>query len=108
MRLQIRIILSLLLGLGLTSVAAADQSVARKFQTCRAEAEVLYGNAGQAASVRLEDARKSGTELRLRVYPPEGESFAAFCLVDRQSGALVSLEPQPEAAVARQLSTVSR
>jgi hypothetical protein len=107
MRLQIRIILSLLLGLGLTSVAAADQSVARKFQTCRAEAEVLYGNAGQAASVRLEDARKSGTELRLRVYPPEGDSFAAFCLVD-QSGALVSLEPQPEAAVARQLSTVSR
>jgi hypothetical protein len=46
--------------------------------------------------------------LRLRVFPPGGESFAAFCRVDRQSGTLVSLEPQPEAAAARRLSTVSR
>jgi hypothetical protein len=107
MRSQTRIILSLLLGLGLTSIAVADQSVARKFQTCRTEAEVLYGNAGQTARVRLEDARKSGTELRLRVFPPGGESFAAFCRVDRQSGTLVSLEPQPEAAAARRLSPVS-
>ncbi|HLF31262.1 MAG TPA: hypothetical protein VI566_09605 [Xanthomonadales bacterium] len=84
-------LLCVAIGGSLISAAGADQSTAEKFSSCRAEAEVVYGNASEPASVRLEGVRKAGTRLLLRVYTPEGEGLNVYCDVDKKTGELVVL-----------------
>lgn len=80
--------------------------VAENFATCRAEAELLYGSNGEAARVRLDDIRRSGKELRLRVVTPAGDSFTAVCEVNRRTGELVSLDPGAVDSPERRLSAL--
>lgn len=92
----------------LMPAAWAAPSVAENFDTCRAEAEMLYGTTDRLPRVRLDDIRRSGRELRLRIVTPEGESFDATCEVNRRSGKLLSLEPHQPPSDERRLSSVQR
>ena len=86
-------LISLIVYGSVVSVAAAELTTAQNFETCRSAAEVAFGNAEENASVRLEGVRKSGKQLRLRVFTPEGEGLAVLCDVDKKSGDLIALNP---------------
>jgi hypothetical protein len=86
-----RTVLFLAIAGSLVSTAGADQSTAQKLSSCRAEAEVVYGSADEPATVRLEGVRKGGSQLRLRVYTPEGDGLNVLCDVDRKTGELIAL-----------------
>ncbi len=92
--------------MGIAPAAWAAPSVAENFDTCRVEAELLYGSNGEPARVRLDDMRRSGKELRLRVVTPAGDSFTAVCEVNRRTGELVSLDPRAVDSPERRLSAL--
>ena len=85
--------LALFAGLSMANTSLAATSTAEAFETCREHAEVAYGSAEQLAEVRLDGVRKSGHQLRLKVFTPEGEQLTALCNVNRKTGELVSIDP---------------
>lgn len=95
------------ISIALAPAAFAAPSVAENFETCRAEAEIAYGNGNEAARVRLDDVRKSGRQLLMRVVTPAGESFNAVCEVNRKSGELIALDPQPAASNTMRVSVLT-
>lgn len=99
-------ILGLAIGLAASGAAAAAPSMAEHFESCREEAQVLYGAVDAPARVRLDDMRRGGRELRLRITTPDGESFNAVCEVNRRTGELLSLTP-PRSADGEVLATVA-
>lgn len=85
--------LAMLAGLLSVSSGLAAASTLESFETCQSEAEVAYGSVDQRAEVRLDGVRKSGKQLRLKVFTPEGEKLTVLCNVDRRSGEVVSMDP---------------
>ncbi len=96
---------SALLAAGLLSPAWAASSTAAAFEQCRAAAEVAYGSADEPADVRLDGVRKSGKQLRLQVFTPEGDQFVALCNVNRKTGELVSMDPPARPEVKEDLAS---
>ena len=80
------------------SVASAEVTTEQNFETCRSAAEVAFGSVDEKADVRLEGVRKSGKQLRLRVFTPEGEGLAVLCDVDKKTGELIALNPPQKLA----------
>ncbi|HET6565394.1 MAG TPA: hypothetical protein VFG52_08275 [Xanthomonadales bacterium] len=83
----------LLLGLAMVNTASAATTTAQAFEQCREVVEVAFGSADELADVRLEGTRKSGRQLRLRVFTPAGEQVSVQCNVNRKTGELVSIDP---------------
>ncbi len=96
--------LSLIAALSIANTSLAATSTAEAFETCREHAEVAYGTAGQLAKVRLNGVRKSGHQLRLMIFTPEGEQLLALCTVNRKSGLLVSIDPPGNLAQVEKLA----
>lgn len=99
------LLLGVLLGMGATGTAWAATTTAEAFEQCRLAAEVAYGSADENAEVRLDGVRKSGKQLRLKVFTPEGEQFNAFCTVNRKTGQLVSMDPPGRPAAGNDLAS---
>jgi len=95
--------LAMLAGLLSVSSGLAAASTLESFETCKSEAEVAYGSVDQRAEVRLDGVRKSGKQLRLRVFTPEGEKLTVSCNVDRRSGEVVSMDPPVVSALSESL-----
>jgi hypothetical protein len=94
----------LLANLALANTSLAATSTAQAFETCREHAEIAYGSADQMAEVRLEGVRKSGRQLRLKIFTPEGEQVLALCNVNRKTGLLVSMDPPGDREPAQKLT----
>jgi hypothetical protein len=92
------LVLGIAAGLAVTSPDLSASSTQQAFDSCRAEAEVAYGSLEEPAVVRLDGVRKSGKQLRLKVFTPEGEQLIALCNVDRKTGDVVSLDPAGKSA----------
>ncbi len=96
--------LTLLAGLSTAGTSWAATSTAEAFASCRSHAEVAYGSGDQLAEVRLDGLRKSGKQLRIKIFTPEGEQINALCNVNRKSGLVVSIETpantDPQAQIA--------
>jgi hypothetical protein len=93
----------LLAGLSTAGNSWAATSTAEAFASCQSQAEVAYGSADQLAEVRLDGVRKSGKQLRLKVFTPAGEQLNALCNVNRKSGQVVSIDPPAGKAAAEQI-----
>jgi len=87
-----------LAGLSMASSSWAAVSSSETYANCRNEAEVRFGSAEQPAEVRLDGFRKSGKEVRLKVFTPEGEQINALCTVNRKTGEVLAIEPPLEIA----------
>ncbi|MDZ4731567.1 MAG: hypothetical protein SH820_16680 [Xanthomonadales bacterium] len=96
--------LGLLAGLGVANTSLAATSIAQAFETCREHAEVAYGSADQLAEIRLDGVRKSGRQLRLKVFTPAGDQILALCNVNRRTGLLVSIDPPGNLAQVEKLT----
>jgi hypothetical protein len=83
----------LVLGLAFASTGVSASSTQQNFDACKAQAEVAYGSVEEPAVIRLDGVRKSGKQLRLKVFTPDGEQLIALCNVNRKSGEVVSLDP---------------
>lgn len=94
---------ALALTIAMLSPAWAATTTAEAFEKCREVAEVAYGSGDALADVRLDGVRKSGKQLKLRVFTPDGEQINASCNVNRKTGELVSIDPPGGAAVKKEL-----
>lgn len=87
------LVLGLATGLTVTSPDVSASSTQKAFDSCSEQAEVAYGSLDEPAVIRLDGVRKSGKQLRLKVFTPDGEQFIALCNVNRKSGEVVSIDP---------------
>lgn len=97
----------LLLGLLTANTGLAATTTAQAFEQCREVIEVTFGSADELADVRLDGTRKSGKQLRIRVFTPEGEQFKVHCNVNRQTGEVVSIDPLGNSAAKKQLASAT-
>lgn len=94
----------LLLGMVGINTGMAATTTAQAFEQCREVIEVAFGSADEVAEVRLDGTRKSGRQLRLRVFTPEGEQLKVHCTVNRKTGELVSIDPPGKLAAKKELA----
>lgn len=92
------LVLGLAAGLTVTATDVSASSTQKAFDSCREQAEVAYGSVDEPAVIRLEGVRKSGKQLRLKVFAPDGEQFIALCNVNRKSNEVVSMDPAGSSA----------
>lgn len=94
----------LLLGVFAINTSMAATTTGQAFEQCREVIEVAFGSADEQARVRLEGTRKSGRQLQLRVFTPEGEQVIVQCNVNRKTGELVSINPPGNSAEKKELA----
>lgn len=94
----------LLLGTFAVNTSMAATTTAQAFEQCREVIEVAFGSADELAEVRLDGTRKSGRQLRLRVFTPDGEQLKVQCNVNRKTGELVSIDPPGTSSSKKELA----